>query len=693
MTMRLVVLVSLGVVRNVQPQDLAFLLTMPCPNLCSANGWCDSGDRRCKCYEGFIGADCSLRTCPYGPAWADAPDDILVTDVGHNAAECARRGLCDRVKGTCECDVGFEGAACERRSCDLACSGQGRCVSMAHHATTKDPGVGTVFSYEANWDAEMVFGCACDAGFGGHDCSLRLCQKGDDPLTTGQVAEKQTLKCKANGGTAVIGFGGAFTEALPFSASAAAVAAAISGLRTLTKIKSRTAATVTLSAPATQWCSAAGTTTATVTFVNNFGKQSLLQVDTSLLTLTSGTPAVAVARSVTGTKESDACSNRGVCDTLTGVCECSLTSACLADCWRTSDGYGGDGTRGDCGRPTPAFQAGRDCPGEVPCSGFGQCDAATLRCSCQAGYSGADCSLMTCAKGPSWFQLPSATNVAHQTLTECSDVGVCNREMGECECALSFEGAACQYLKCAGDIPCSGHGECLSMGLLARRATIDGVSTDVTYGETPNLASTWDWDLSRGCDCNEGWSNHDCSGMACPAGDDPLSAGQDNEVQVVNCDLDAATTTAVTFTFRQGVTPPLDPRTMTLADLEAALEALDGVEDVRLALDVVGVNNGTELACAEAGRDVYVEFLRPTGDVPLIESSDELTFSISEYMQGTKEHDECSGRGLCDTFTGVCNCFPGYGSSDSQGARGPWADCGFVLPAVEELQDRVPRNE
>ncbi len=34
------------------------------------------------------------------------------------------------------------------------------------------------------WDADQNSACVCDAGYGGIDCSLRECPKGDDPLTT-----------------------------------------------------------------------------------------------------------------------------------------------------------------------------------------------------------------------------------------------------------------------------------------------------------------------------------------------------------------------------------------------------------------------------------------------------------------------------------------------------------------------------
>jgi hypothetical protein len=58
------------------------------------------------------------------------------------------------------------------------------------------------------WDADKIYGCQCDNGFFGYDCSLRACPKGDDPMTSGQVNEIQRLTCKCNGcaGTFAITF-------------------------------------------------------------------------------------------------------------------------------------------------------------------------------------------------------------------------------------------------------------------------------------------------------------------------------------------------------------------------------------------------------------------------------------------------------------------------------------------------------
>eukprot|EP00620_Florenciella_sp_RCC1587_P003699 CAMPEP_0182595994 /NCGR_PEP_ID=MMETSP1324-20130603/83393_1 /TAXON_ID=236786 /ORGANISM="Florenciella sp., Strain RCC1587" /LENGTH=63 /DNA_ID=CAMNT_0024813639 /DNA_START=1 /DNA_END=189 /DNA_ORIENTATION=- len=36
------------------------------------------------------------------------------------------------------------------------------------------------------WDADMIYGCVCDEGFEGMDCSELSCPAGDDPITTGK---------------------------------------------------------------------------------------------------------------------------------------------------------------------------------------------------------------------------------------------------------------------------------------------------------------------------------------------------------------------------------------------------------------------------------------------------------------------------------------------------------------------------
>lgn len=84
-------------------------------------------------------------------------------------------------------------------------------------------------------------------------------------------------------------------------------------------------------------------------------------------------------------------------------------------------------------------------------------------CVCEEGWTAGDCSLRTCPLGLSWFDYPSANNVAHVTYSPCSDMGICDPSNGQCACAANFFGAACEYMNCPGDpgYTCSGHGQCV----------------------------------------------------------------------------------------------------------------------------------------------------------------------------------------------------------------------------------------
>ena len=95
--------------------------------------------------------------------------------------------------------------------------------------------------------------------------------------------------------------------------------------------------------------------TFTIEFVQNFGDLPLLVPGTTGLTSVSGVPSVRVSQLIQGTKEDSVCSNRGICDTTTGICTCSND-------FSTSNGYNQPGPRGDCGYATTTIQY---CPGTV----------------------------------------------------------------------------------------------------------------------------------------------------------------------------------------------------------------------------------------------------------------------------------------------------------------------------------------
>lgn len=61
-------------------------------------------------------------------------------------------------------------------SCPNDCSGNGLCLTLNKLPTS-------VGYSAAQWDANRIQACECDAGYFGTDCSQRVCPTGDDPLT------------------------------------------------------------------------------------------------------------------------------------------------------------------------------------------------------------------------------------------------------------------------------------------------------------------------------------------------------------------------------------------------------------------------------------------------------------------------------------------------------------------------------
>ena len=101
------------------------------------------------------------------------------------------------------------------------------------------------------------------------------------------------------------------------------------------------------------------------------------------------------------------------------------------------------------------------------------------------------------------------------------------------------------------------------------------------------------------------------------------------------------------------------------------------------------------------GNRVRVEFVTELGDLPDMTAEDvsneiTLTFAYDGdaaldppflSLKGTMENSECSERGLCNHANGLCECFVGFGSSNSNGGSGGRGDCGHRLPFVPVIPD------
>ena len=273
-----------------------------------------------------------MQGCAAGVAWYDAATS---TDVAHQVTECSSRGNCDYSSGTCSCQEGFEGRACERLSCPNGCGGHGTCTSLeslAHHE---------YLVYNENWDHDKIYGCRCDAGYTGYDCSLHECPYGDDPMSSSQYDEVQTISCKGSGTFKLI-FKGQVTRELLHSASVEDVRQALHALKTLDDVVVATANDG--SATAQQLCSPLDYSNQkidpagkfSITFTHELGDQPLIGIKTT------GQMTMSIEETVKGTKEWLECSGRGLCERSTGECSCFAP-------FSSSDGHGRPGTQGDCG--------------------------------------------------------------------------------------------------------------------------------------------------------------------------------------------------------------------------------------------------------------------------------------------------------------------------------------------------------
>ncbi len=121
---------------------------------------------------------------PYGtteqfPNVLDSESTVM-TNSAHAYTECSNKGICDRQTGTCACFTGYDGSACQRQSCPTSsagqCSGHGTCETIA---TLASQDFHNVYSL---WDEDTTMGCKCDGGYTGPDCSQRICKYGADPL-------------------------------------------------------------------------------------------------------------------------------------------------------------------------------------------------------------------------------------------------------------------------------------------------------------------------------------------------------------------------------------------------------------------------------------------------------------------------------------------------------------------------------
>lgn len=125
---------------------------------------------------------------PLGTIETSDPIIFTVTksENGHVTVECSGAGKCNRQTGQCECFGGYEGEACERMGCQNNCNNHGRCVAfyeLFDDNIDKDniQALKDKFGYFGNDVNPKFYGCKCEEGYRGPDCSLRECPSYIDP--------------------------------------------------------------------------------------------------------------------------------------------------------------------------------------------------------------------------------------------------------------------------------------------------------------------------------------------------------------------------------------------------------------------------------------------------------------------------------------------------------------------------------
>jgi hypothetical protein len=199
---------------------------------------------------------------------------------------------------------------------------------------------------------------------------------------------------------------------------------------------------------------------------------------------------------------------------------------------------------------------GNGCQDKSSCNLHGTCDYCYNTCTCDAGYGHPDevfdhvqinCAERTCPSGRSLRDLPSEGGYGHG-ISECSNNGLCSRDLGFCVCFDGWEGLACDRRVCPN--ACSGHGICANMQEQASMANAFPLTNNVTthlYGANDDSRnrSAWDYNIMYSCVCDSSWQvgletgewqlaewwGPDCSLRRCPGGDDPMTAANETNCE------------------------------------------------------------------------------------------------------------------------------------------------------------------
>lgn len=337
-----------------------------------------------KCDINYMGSSCNQKVCPFGLSFdynylgaqgkvvegrveyapsgrIDYRNGLKVYGI-HAYTECSSRGKCDRARGQCKCFAGYEGQGCRRQECPNECSGHGVCqqnteVNSNYQATetaflTRQDTSSLIETgdFETQfWDKKMARSCACDRGWKGYDCSERTCPLGYevaggsqcDTAATGKSTQVLTLDSNGKGFFTLTFFddfnGEHTTYPIKFAPAPSGQLFEATMARRIEEALESVPNRAVPNAKVEPSKTSANTYEITFDHDSTPGRQKLIQcssIEEKNMCHWGVLPRYSTSKSVCKTvtykekhmglklRSSGECSNRGKCDTKTGLCDC-----------------------------------------------------------------------------------------------------------------------------------------------------------------------------------------------------------------------------------------------------------------------------------------------------------------------------------------------------------------------------------